>query len=155
VDIVPGHAGAAVVLVASLVASACMSEHSAGGSDNSVQPAATVSSSLPEMLPNAGELLAAARRDGSVSVIVTLRMAFTPQGDLPDQQSVTRQHRAIRSAQTALLHELEPYDSHMETRYTATPQLALQVDAAALRHLAASARVKTIQQNKLDAPAGH
>jgi hypothetical protein len=98
-------------------------------------------------------LLDAVRRRGSLGVVVTLAVPFTPEGRLSREQ-IERQRRAIAEAQTRLLDELGRFQTRLTTRFDSTPQLVLVVDEAALRHLLASPRVRHIQENAPQPPGG-
>lgn len=98
-------------------------------------------------------LLRAVRQRRSAAVIVTLSVAFTPEGDL-DAAAVQRQRRAIADAQSQLIAELPPAGARITTRFASTPLIALVVDEAALRQLLASSRVLRIQADTPQPPSG-
>lgn len=98
-------------------------------------------------------LVRAVRQRRSVAVIVTLSVAFTPEGDL-DAAAVRGQRKAIEDAQSQLIAELAPAGARVTTRFTTTPLIALVVDEAALRQLLASPRVLRIQADAPQPPTG-
>lgn len=98
-------------------------------------------------------LVDTARERGSVRVIVTLAIPYRPEGELPNDDAVQRQRAEIETAQRRLLDELRPFKAQSVTQYRRLPQLALIVDEAAMRHLATSPLVASVQEDRADAPA--
>ena len=94
-------------------------------------------------------LVDAARQRGTVRVIVTLAITWRPEGELPNQDAVQRQHAEIEAAQRRLLDELKPFNAQLVEQYRRLPQLALTVDEAAMRHLATSPLVQSVQEDRL------
>lgn len=146
---------AAGILTAGVISAACTSDGTPGMP--SPTGAAGGSSSAecgPQQRARAAEcreLLSAVRQTGVVNVIVTLTTRFTPEGELTVAERGA-QRRAIAAAQDALLDELAPHRPKVIARYTATPQLALVVNEAALHALLASRRVSDIHQNTPQPP---
>jgi hypothetical protein len=89
------------------------------------------------------ELLRRTRPNGSVRVIVQLRM---PPG--PDE---TREQR-IKSAQQALLAELAPVPHTVLRTYTATPAVALEASYQALQALRDSRHVLRVEEDAVAKP---
>lgn len=91
----------------------------------------------------AAELLARAAGEGSVRVIVELRVAAMP---------ADARQRAIEMAQQAVLGEISHTPHRVLRVYQTVPLLALDVSADALRVLASSAHVAAVQEDTLAAP---
>jgi hypothetical protein len=91
-----------------------------------------MASSMPGVTP---ELLAKARAQGSVRIIVRLRV---PEG---------ADAGAISAAQDAVLAELAAVPHRLGRRYTSVPFLSLIASEAALQTLAASTRVMSISED--------
>ena len=91
-----------------------------------------LASSMPGVTP---ELLAKARAQGSVRIIVRLRVAEGADA------------RAIGAAQDAVLAELAAVPHRLGRRYTSVPFLSLVASEAALQTLAASPRVMSISED--------
>ena len=150
---------AAGVITAGVITAGCASDETpeARRSGTASSAAASGRSSAecgPEQrarAPECSTLRDVARRHGTVNVVVTLTARFTPEGQLTGDQR-RDQRRAIAAAQDALLEELAPHRPTVITRYTATPQLALIVNEAALHALLTSRRVSGIQQNTPQPP---
>ncbi|TDD19419.1 hypothetical protein E1218_24145 [Kribbella turkmenica] len=102
--------------------------------------------SLPAPTPQEN-LLSRVPPGGTLPVIVTLEGRFVPEGQLPDEAARGEQRKAISAAQTAVLAELEGFGVTKVRRFAYVPQLALVVDAAALRQLLGSPRVAAVQQD--------
>lgn len=113
------------------------------------QPATSPAPSASGRAPSQA-LIDAVRRHGTVRVIVTLAIAYTPEGKLSGPDDVRRQRAEIASAQQRLIEELKPVHAKVNTQYERTPQLALEVDEAALRRLFASQLVASVQQDTPD-----
>ena len=92
-------------------------------------------------------LIAKAEAQGMVQVIVTLRMGYVPEGDLPSPQEITLQRARIAALQTAILQELGQARVASIKRYQFVPSLALEVSADALKILAHSEAVATITED--------
>ena len=89
----------------------------------------------------------------AVPVIVTLAVDFTAEPRLTPAQ-VRRQRAAIRAAQGRILASLRTFSVRVSARFVRIPQLALVVDARALRVLRRHPDVARVQENTLDAPGG-
>lgn len=98
------------------------------------------------------ELLEKAEREGTVSVIVTLDIPYTPEGHLSDQQAIEEQRTHIAAAQDELMESLEGFNAEETTRYERLRQIVITVDRAALKELGRSPLVDSIAENTLDAP---
>jgi subtilisin len=98
-------------------------------------------------------LLAQAQTSGPVRVIIGLRVPFQAEGALADQAAVQSQRSAIAQAQEALLRGLAVYNVDSVKRFDYIPFLAMEVDEAGLRYLAASTDVASIQEDRAVPPA--
>jgi hypothetical protein len=67
------------------------------------------------------ELTAKANFDGTVSVIVQLRVAFRPEGELLNAASIQAQRAVIAQAQDSLMKEPTGYDPASLKRYESVP----------------------------------
>ncbi len=97
-------------------------------------------------------LLKEAKREGTVSVIVTLDIRFTPEGELEDQDEVDDQRARIAQAQNELMESLKDFNAEEDIRYERLRQMVLTVDHDALLELAQSPLVASVQENVLDEP---
>lgn len=95
-------------------------------------------------------LLTKAQTDGSVRVIVGLRLPrpFRPEGELK-QSAIEAQRQAIQAAQQALIDSLAPYRPEVYARFQFIPYLALRADESTLRAMVGSPLVTGITE---DAP---
>lgn len=93
-------------------------------------------------------LVAKARSQGPVKIIVTLCVDFVPEGDLANDQKVREQRQAIARTQKKLLKKLSAYKVNGVKKYQFTPLLAMQVNAAALSFLKTSSLVAGIEEDK-------
>lgn len=98
-------------------------------------------------------LLADARANGSVGVIVTLAVDYRPEAEL-SRDDVTAQRRAIAEAQDRLLASLRGSRYTVAARYRSLPQIALRVDERGLRVLIGSPLVRSMAANETSAPTG-
>lgn len=89
----------------------------------------------------------------SRNVIVTLAVPFTPEGELPSREAVSRQRRAVSEAQDGLLADLAPFAARLLVRFDG-PQLALLVDDDAVAYLRSSPRVAVVQDDVPKPPSG-
>jgi len=90
-----------------------------------------------------------AQSTGSVRVIVGVRSAFVPEGDLSSVAAVD-QRAAIAQAQTLVIDRLT--GARIAHRFESIPFFAAQVDAAALQQLAAMPEVTFIQEDIAEPP---
>lgn len=97
-------------------------------------------------------LLKEAKREGTVSVIVTLDIRFTPEGELEDQDEVDDQRARIEQAQNELMESLKDFNAEEDIRYARLRQMVLTVDHDALLELTQSPLVASVQENVLDEP---
>jgi len=93
-------------------------------------------------------LIAKARNQGSVNIIVKLCVDFVPEGDLANDQKVREQRQIISRTQKRLLKKLSAYKVSGVKKYEFTPLLAMQVNAAALSFLKTSPLVAGIEEDK-------
>jgi hypothetical protein len=94
-------------------------------------------------------LLARARTEGSVLVIVRLCVPFRPEGELADDAAVRSQRAAIAGAQNALLKELSTRGVGSVKKSEYTPFISMAVDANALLRLKSSAEVADITEDAI------
>src|SRR5688572_26190907 len=99
------------------------------------------------------ELNSKASLDGTVSVIVRLRVAFRPEGDLLGAAEVQAQLAVIAQSQDSLMKEVTGFDPASLKRFEYTPYLAVKVNAAGLEELRLSSNVIDIHEDKLLAPS--
>ena len=99
--------------------------------------------------PEVEDLVAKANLIGTLNVLVVLKLpqSYVPEGQLPDRAAIDRQRAAIAATRESLLASLSSAKEYR--RLDPTPVIALKVDAAAMRLLAASSLVAAIQE---DAP---
>jgi subtilisin len=94
------------------------------------------------------ELNAKAQLGGMVSVIVKLRVAFRPEGELLIAARVQAQRAVIAQIQDSLMKELTGYDPASLKRYEYGPYVAVKVNAAGLEELRLSSSVIDIHEDK-------
>jgi hypothetical protein len=101
--------------------------------------------------PEIEELVAKASLVGTLNVLVVLKLTqpYVPEGQLPDRAAIDRQRADIAAVRESLLASLSSAKTTEYRRLDPTPVVALKVDAAAMRLLAASSLVAAIQE---DAP---
>jgi subtilisin len=100
-----------------------------------------------------GELAIQVQKEGTVRVIVGLNVSFTPEGKLTSTRAVQAQRDAIYAAQDALLTSLGRHNAKAYAEWNIIPYMALEVDEAALKILASSPLVATIQEDVPVPPA--
>ena len=140
-------AGLVVVALASL-----SSESAATLSPYDVVEAGTaVAAHMAEQRPEIEELVAKANLIGTLNVLVALKLPqpYVPEGQLPDKAAIDRQRGTIATTRKSLLASLSSTNASEYRRLDPVPVVALKVDAAAMRLLAASPLVDAIQE---DAP---
>jgi hypothetical protein len=93
-------------------------------------------------------LLARARTEGSVLVVVRLCVPFRPEGELADA-AVRSQRAAIARAQNALLKELPARGVGSVKKSEYTPFISMAVDADALLRLKSAAEVADITEDAI------
>jgi hypothetical protein len=100
------------------------------------------------------KLLSKARTNGTVRIVVTLRMDFQAEGNLPNSQAVQVQRQSIAALQNAVLERLAPYGVSSLRRYKYIPSLAMEVDAQALKVLIEAPEVASIAEDIAVPPLG-
>lgn len=105
------------------------------------------SAGTPTPAASASALLDAVRERGSVRVLLTLAVDYTPEAELVDPDVVRAQRARITETQQRLLAELGPYRTDLLARPERLPQLVLAVDEPALRHLLGSPSVAIVEQD--------
>lgn len=98
-------------------------------------------------------LIAKARSQGAVRVIVSLNTPFAPEGELPDAAAVNQQRAGIADSQAAVLDALRGCKVESVRRYKYTPTIALEVDACGLKRLMHAKDVSSIAEDRLLPPA--
>lgn len=92
-------------------------------------------------------LVAKACSQGAVRVIVSLNMAFLPEGELPDEAAVHKQRKTIASLQAKVLGKLRGCTVHAIRRYKYTPAIAMEVDACGVRGLLRAPEVSRVAED--------
>lgn len=113
-------------------------------------PASATETPLPSQY---NRLLDRLREQGRLSIIIELDVAFTPEGELPDQQAVADQRQAIAAAQQRLLQRMAGFAIGNVNTYETIPFVAMNVDEAALRDLIANPAVHNIEEDRPLDPA--
>lgn len=98
-------------------------------------------------------LLDKARKDGTVRLIVTLKVAFKPEGALAGARAVRRQRRSIEGAQRQLLRRLAGHNIDSIKRFETVPALALAADAAALLCIKSAPQVAGVEEDQVAFPS--
>ncbi len=96
------------------------------------------------------ELFEKAAEEGQVRVIAGLKLpapGFKPEGTLASPEAVKQQREAIAATREALLNSLAGYEVLVYAVYDSVPYVAMKVDTAALKELANSPYVTTIQED--------
>lgn len=88
---------------------------------------------------------------GAVRVIVGLLTSFQPEGRL-NLLAARSQRRAIAQAQDVLLARLSSFKIRDVRKYETIPFIAMEADAAALSHMAASGEVASVEEDTLYFP---
>ena len=94
------------------------------------------------------ELSAKAQDFGTVRVIVRLRVAFRPEGELVRAVERQAQRGAIKQSQDDLFDELYGYDPSSIKRLEFVPYVGVRVNAAGLESLRLSSKVLDIQEDR-------
>jgi subtilisin len=97
-------------------------------------------------------LLSKAQTQGSVRVIVGLRVAFQSEGKLSPRAAEAQRH-AISQAQDALLNQMATHSAWSVKKFTYIPYMAMEVDAAGLASLSSSPNVISIEEDVPIPPA--
>lgn len=101
------------------------------------------------------ELFTKTAKDGQVPVIVGLKLpapGFKPEGTLASLTEVKEQRDAIAATREALLNSLAGYKVVVYAVYDSVPYVAMKVDSEALRQLAKSPYVTSIQEDSPEKP---
>jgi hypothetical protein len=94
------------------------------------------------------------RADGSARVIISLNVAFTPEGNLPDDAAVQAQRSAIAAAQADVIKGLSATNAVVVMQSKFTPTMIVVIDEAGLDWLAQSPLVAHIKVDSAIPPAG-
>ncbi|HET8781442.1 MAG TPA: S8 family serine peptidase [Pyrinomonadaceae bacterium] len=93
-------------------------------------------------------LIAKARSDGPVRVIVGLRLDdFEPEGRLTNPNAVIAQREAIARVQSAVVDRLAAFEAKVNRRFSFIPYAVLTVDAASLEQLKLSDDVISVEED--------
>lgn len=106
----------------------------------------TLAGSIPEALVDR------AAREGTVRVIVQLRVSARPEGELGSPDAVASQRQAIAAAQSAVLKELAGAGYRVVRTYETIPFLALEVSLSAVQALDESVLVMGVEEDRLNSP---
>ena len=139
----------AVVLSA---VNATLASHHTSTSDTYTNPVQLA----PEQRAAMARLIEKALKSGTVNVIIGFKLSipYTPEGRLVDRAAVERQRAGIAQARNALLSNLQTARATEYARWDTLPLVGLSVDGAALRLLAESSQITTIQEDSVDRSAG-
>ena len=105
----------------------------------------------PEVTKTLAELRGKAQTQGKVRVIVGVRAAFAPEGNLSDME-VQTQRADIASVQRRVHARLPKLAANKVTHFEFIPFTALEVDGDELDTLAEMSEVTDIQEDRLSAP---
>jgi subtilisin family serine protease len=112
------------------------------------------SSSQAQVEPRVSEsLLAKADAQGFVLVIVQLRTAFTPEGNLPNAAAQADQRARIAATTDVTLSRLAGQQIAEVKRFSTIPYVAMTVDGAALRVLNTLPEVVRVEEDTLGLPS--
>jgi subtilisin len=92
-------------------------------------------------------LIVKAQANGTVPIIVGLKVGFQPEGSLDGLASVQNQRNAISMAQDALLTQLTAFNAQSVKMFAYIPYMAMWVDEAALTFLSTSRDVTSIEED--------
>lgn len=94
-----------------------------------------------------------AAKGGKIRIIVGVRAAFAPEGDL-SVTSVTQQRREIANMQSAVQGKISSLKSRpgRVRRFSNIPFMAMEVDSAELEALALQPEITSIEEDRLAAP---
>ena len=103
--------------------------------------------------PEYDELITRARTRGRLRVIIQLNYTdWKPEGELPDGRAVEQQRLRIIQLQDKILEQLAEFDVTGIKKFKYTPQMAMEVDAAALMRLINSPDVASVSEDALAGP---
>ncbi|MDP9381829.1 MAG: hypothetical protein M3Q29_17120, partial [Chloroflexota bacterium] len=103
--------------------------------------------------PSYADLVLRAAKEGRVRIIVGVKARFTPEGNLSGVRSVEEQRRGIAVAQKALMQKATTLNARAVEAFDNIPFLAMQVDEAGLRTIAADPSVASVTANKISRPS--
>lgn len=106
----------------------------------------------PAMIQALDRLSALARQRGTVRIIVRVKIAFVPEGDL-DERAARAQRDAIAAAQSAVLAAVPAQAPDRVRRFESIPFLGMEVDAEELQRLIRLPEVADIEEDRLAQPA--
>ena len=89
---------------------------------------------------------------GSVRVIVQLRVAVPPEGQLGRGEAKASARQAIAEAQSSVLRELAGTSYRVVRAYETIPFLALEASLDALQALEGSALVMNVEEDRVESP---
>ena len=98
------------------------------------------------------ELVLKAQREGSVRVIVHIKEAFKPEGELKNFDAVAAQRKGITNAQDRVFKELSNIRHKVFRRFETIPFVAIEAGVQALAILERSGLVAHVEEDSLFAP---
>ena len=98
------------------------------------------------------ELIAKAKRQGKVRIIIRLKTPYAPEGDLKNKKAIIAQRESIQRLQNQLLKELAPYKVTSVKRYKFIPYISMEVNTKALERLFKNPDVVSIEEDQLVPP---
>jgi hypothetical protein len=116
-----------------------------------LKPVPSIVQESKSLIDEFDSLIAIAQQKGTARVIVGLRLAFKPEGELDEQQRL-KQRADIKQVQNDLLADLRSYHVEDVGRFEYIPFITLEVDAAALQRMSSDPRVSSIQEDIAVAP---
>ena len=97
-------------------------------------------------------LLAKARENGSIKVIIRLDVKFEPEGKLAGSASIQSQRSGIQRTQNDIARRLNLNQSNKVRRFTYVPQMAMEIDEALLIKLINDPKVISVHEDRLMEP---
>lgn len=98
------------------------------------------------------QLLAKAQKNGTVRVIVHLKMDYAEEGQLKSSSAIADQHHRIANTQQKMLDKLGGKGVFKAKKFSTIPFMALQVASDTLESLMQDDAILAIQEDKLSAP---
>lgn len=98
------------------------------------------------------QLLTRADDSGLIPVIIRLKAAYRPEGEMNAQTEVRAQRAVIGNIRARVIEEISGYDTSSLKEFTYLPYLALKVNSTGLASLKSSANVLDIEEDTLRKP---
>jgi hypothetical protein len=110
-------------------------------------------STNPDIVRTLALLRKQTEQNGTTRIIVGLRVAFTPEGEL-NAASAAQQRNEIARMRTAVLRKVPSLKQRPESikQYESIPFIALEVNAAELEALANLTEIVSIEEDRIAAP---